>query len=170
MVERKKSSYRSGFEFARVTRGAGFGFPRGERAEGTEVFRSHALVNLGWAYRGAGDLHSAARVLVEALDRLTAMENLQGVARALEGLVAVMLDVDRVECAGELFGAAEAARRAVGAPVWTSDILSHTALEKSLQERLSLEGQLAAWKRGLVLEIDQAVALAHRTVTIISQQ
>jgi tetratricopeptide (TPR) repeat protein len=136
-------------------------------ASRTEVLRSHVLLDLGWARRGTGDLSGSVRAFQEALDRLAAMENPQGMSRVLEGLAAVMLDLDDDEVAGELFGGAEAARRAVGAPVWGVDTLSHVSLEERLRTRLGQARFTLVFERGMRLALDDIISSAHRAAAAV---
>lgn len=134
------------------------------RAGRTEILRSHCLLNFGWALRGTGALDDAAEALLEGIDRFASMGNPQGIARVLECLAAVELDRGRARSAARLFGAAEGARRSIGASVWSTDVFSHAVLDEALRASLDPDDLEAELERGIGTELDEAVALAHRAV------
>ena len=127
------------------------------RATGTEVLLSFSLIYLGRAHLALGNLNQARTVLHEALERAARMESRDPAARTLEALAGLELSVDDFERAAVLFGAAEAVRRSIGAPVWRSDLADHDRTERVLRERLGAEVYDSAYESGLSLTFDEAV-------------
>ena len=115
------------------------------------MYLSTALVNLGWVQLYLGDPRAAADRLIEVLEHLTARDDPQSRARALEALAAVAAEVGDAERAATLFAAAERARRSVGAAVWATDRVSHERTAERLRDRLDEMTYHAAVERGAAL-------------------
>jgi tetratricopeptide (TPR) repeat protein len=127
------------------------------RAAGADIFLSNALINLGWVQLGRDDLESARRWLRESASQAAARDNRESWARALEALAAVDEAAGRPEQAAVLFGAADGARRSIGAGVWATDRDSHARTATRLRARLGDAGYHTAVEHGRGLTPDEAL-------------
>ena len=82
-----------------------------------------------------------------------------GIASVLEGLAGVAAD-DQAEPAARLFGAAEALRAAIGAPLAPSERADYDRYVAATCAALGQEAFTAAWEAGRALSLDEAVAWA----------
>jgi hypothetical protein len=130
------------------------------RALGTQVLLSHALVHLGWAHLLLGDRASARPPLRDALGLAARQGDHEGMARAFEALAALTLAEGHPDRAARLFGAAEGARRAVGAALWRTDLASHQGTEGALRAALGDQAYRSASAAGAALPLPDALALA----------
>ena len=114
------------------------------RAVRTQVLLSFTLINLGWANLARGALDAARPPLQEALERAALVDSRPDIARALEALAALAMRSGDADRAARLFGAAEGARRSVGAPIWVPDRQTHQQTEEALRAALGDEAYEAA--------------------------
>jgi predicted ATPase len=129
----------------------------------TDVLLSNALVNLGWAYLGLGDIAAAGRVLTEALAAGIDLDNRESVARALEALAAAAVFRGDTEHGATLFGAAEGVRRSMGVPVWMTDRASHEQTQDRLRARLGDLTYNAVIAGGAALGVEEVLEVASRS-------
>jgi hypothetical protein len=119
-----------------------------------------ALLNAGWARLAAGEVAAAASALRQSLELTATMRNRIDAARALEGLAAVAA-VDAEPARGaQLFGAAEAVRRSIGATVWVPDRPGHDRTEGALRGALGAHTFEARFGEGITMSVQDALALA----------
>jgi tetratricopeptide (TPR) repeat protein len=111
------------------------------RTPGPHPLLSYAVLNLGWARLGLGELEGARAAFSRALSQATTGDE-QAKARALDALAAVAVH-DQPRVGAVLFGAAEQVRRAVGLGVWVTDRPRHAQTEAELRAALG-EGEFAA--------------------------
>lgn len=131
------------------------------REIGTEVLLAYSLVYLGRAHLELGEHGPARDTLDEALARTGFMESREAASRALEGLAALALAEGDAGLGARLFGAAEAARRSVGAPVWRPDEAAHERTGQELRARLGPDAFRAAYDEGLSLPFAEAIGAAR---------
>jgi predicted ATPase len=130
------------------------------RAVKAEVFLSNALINLGLARLGLGDLDSARGLLREAVKHAAAMDNTrESLARALDALAAVAVAADDLEHGATLLGAAEGVRRSIGAVLWVTDRSRHADTETRLRAKLSDSAYTEAIQRGRNLSLTEVLEL-----------
>jgi hypothetical protein len=129
------------------------------RAVKAEVFLSNALINLGWVHHWLGDVEAARARLREAVMHAAAPDNRESLGRALEALAAVAVTADDPDLAATLFGAAEGARRSIGAGVWMTDRASHDQTAAQLRTWLGDMAYAAAIDRGRRLTVEQVLEL-----------
>jgi predicted ATPase/DNA-binding SARP family transcriptional activator len=118
------------------------------------------LSYLGLAVLRQRDYAAARPLLQESLAAMWQLENKIGVVEALEGLAGVAAQTEQPARAARLFGAAEALRVAVGAPLSPAD---RTFIEPDLiAARSQLDAAVFddAWAAGATLNLDQLVSYA----------
>src|SRR5262249_34525659 len=119
-----------------------------------------------WAAHGAGD-NGAARALFQ--ESLTIHREAGGKPRIvtdLEGLAAVAVAQAQPERAARLFGAAEALREAMGAPLPPADRPEHARAVASARTALGDEAFAAAWVEGRALSMEAAITYALEQVSL----
>lgn len=126
---------------------------------GTEVLRSYGLVYLGRALLSLDRVDEAGKVLREGLRRSSELDSRDVAGRALEGLAAQALALGEGRLGAVLFGAAEAARRSIAAPVWLVDRPAHDALANGLRAALGDEDFERARSEGVGLDLPAAARL-----------
>jgi predicted ATPase len=132
------------------------------RAVKAEVFLSNALINLGLARLGLGDLDSARGLLGESVKHAAALDNTrESLARALDALAAVAVAADDLEQGATLLGAAEGVRRSIGAVLWVTDRSRHADTETRLRGRLSDSAYTEAIQRGRNLSLTEVLELTR---------
>jgi len=82
------------------------------------------------------------------------------VAAAVEGLAGVARARGEGARAARLWGAAAAARAALGAPPWPAFRPAHEASVAAARTALGEEAFAAAWEEGQALSLEQAIAAA----------
>lgn len=130
------------------------------RALGDREALAMSLENLGDVAAAAGDRAAARAHYRESLALRQAVGYQRGVTVALDGLARLALAEGRVAHAVRLFGAAERARAAVGAPL---SPLERAPLERATARARDALGDAtfaAAWAEGAALPLEAAVALA----------
>jgi predicted ATPase/class 3 adenylate cyclase len=135
------------------------------RVVGERVVLALALINLGWTRLALFDSASADVAFEEALQLLLEVKDTVGTARVLEGLAGASLVAGEPENAAVLFGAAEGARRSVGADVWIPDALSHERTENAIRHALGAERYEALWTEGTALTPEEVQPLATAAAT-----
>ncbi|MCV2491805.1 DUF4062 domain-containing protein [Geodermatophilus sp. YIM 151500] len=122
----------------------------------------YAVLNLGWARLGLGDVVAARRAFRQAVTAAGATDRVV-TARALEALAAVAVRAGDPGTGAVVFGAAEGVRRSVGVGVWVTDAATHAATETALRDALGAASFGSAVAEGLRLPLAEAVALACGT-------
>jgi predicted ATPase/class 3 adenylate cyclase len=84
----------------------------------------------------------------------------RGIASGLEGLAGVAADDDQAERAARLFGAADALREAIGAPLAPGERADYDRHLAAARAALGEGAFAAAWAEGRALPMEQAIALA----------
>jgi hypothetical protein len=110
--------------------------------------------------RAQGDYEGARALYRESLGILRPAGEQRGIARVLEGLAGLAAAEDQAERAARLFGAAEALRAAIGAPLPPGDrVRCHRGLALT-RAALGEEAFAAAWAAGRAMSLNQATAYA----------
>ena len=127
-----------------------------------------SLANLGATALNQRDYAEAARHYKESLPLLNELGDKASIAECLEGLAAAIgaWKGGRPERAARLFGAAEALREAVGAPL---SLASRPEYERNLNTARSLIHEVAfgeAWAQGRAMSLEEALALAAEEVVV----
>jgi len=111
-----------------------------------------------------GDLRGAAALFLDSLRRFHALGDRLGVTDCLVGLARVITP-ERPEPAVRLLSAAEALRKAVGAPMPPSDRAEFDRAVAQLRERLTPERFGAAWAMGQEWSLEEATQAAESVGT-----
>jgi len=121
---------------------------------------AHALLGLASAARGQGDLALAEAAIGRGLAVQRELGDRLGVAASFEALAGCWAARGEGERAAYLFGAAEALREAIGAPLPPSDRAVHGRDVAATQAVLDPPAFAAAWAQGRALTWELAVAYA----------
>jgi len=117
-----------------------------------------ALNHLGFAALGQGDYPAARAFLEESLALQLEMEHRLGIAQALEGFAGVAAQTGQPDRAARLFGAAEALRATIGAPMPPTDHTFMASFVAAARAQLDPPVFADAWAAGRTMSLDQAVA------------
>ncbi len=118
------------------------------------------LGGLGRALRRLGDLKGARACFAESLQLRLQAGDRRGVAVTLTNFAHIFQDDHRPDRAARLLGAAEAIRKAIGAPIHPNRREEYEQLLAGVRAALSEEGFATAWAAGSVLTPEQAAAVA----------
>jgi len=116
-----------------------------------------ALSELGIVALSQGDHQRAAALYRESLDLAAEQGDRLGVAKCLAGLAAGAAAQGEYALAARLFGAAEALRESIGAPMPVSDRVWYDRYVASVRASLTGEDLAAAWAHGRALSLDEAI-------------
>jgi len=119
-----------------------------------------ALGNLGLVAARRENYVAAAQFWLRSLDLSEAVGELRSVAEILEELAAVESAAGNAQRAATLFGASEAIRADIGAPVLEPDQPRLDAGHAAAAAALGDEAFTAAHEAGLHMSVEQAIALA----------
>jgi predicted ATPase len=139
--------------------------------EGLSLFRelgnksglAWVLAELGTLARLEGDYSQARALLEESLTLRQELGDKEGIASCLEGLaegVRVQGDPGR---AVRLFGAAQALRLAIGAPLPPVERAAYEQAVASVRAQLGEDAFAAAWQEGRATELSQIIEQALKT-------
>lgn len=124
---------------------------------------AYTFVNQSCVAEEQGDLTRAAQLLEEGVTLLQQLGDRWGVASALEELMAVATKQGQPRRAAQLWGAAEALREALGAPMPRVD---RVRLERHLRATRLQLGETAwstAQEEGRAMNLEKAIAFARDT-------
>jgi predicted ATPase len=127
------------------------------RAVGDKRFIAIALDSQGRLARAQGDAARAASLFKESLIMRKKMGDKQGLAEALEGLASV---AGRPEKAAQLFGATQALREAIGAPMPPVEHPDHDRAVAAARAQLGEAVFTAAWAEVQAMTVEKAIAQA----------
>jgi tetratricopeptide (TPR) repeat protein/DNA-binding CsgD family transcriptional regulator len=125
---------------------------------------AYPLDNLGDLALAEGDVEQAAQYFEQSLALLAAGVNRRGIAERLEGLAAVRAAQGDLGHAARLWGAAEALRETIGAPLPPLDGATYDRFVGAARAQADATSFAAAWEEGRALTLDQAVAAALKQV------
>ena len=119
-----------------------------------------ALGNLGLVAARRGNYVAAAQFWLRSLDLSEAVGELRSVAEILEELAAVESAAGNAQRAATLFGASQAIRADIGAPVLGPDQPRLDEAQATAAAALGEAAFTAAHEAGLRMSVEQAIALA----------
>jgi predicted ATPase len=131
-----------------------------EREIGDQQGIALSLNNLGLMAKEQGDYAAARALYEESLAIFREIGDQQGVAYNLEGLAAVVAALGQPGRAARLFGAAEALRAAIGAPLAPNEQAEYDRDVAVARAALDEAAFAAAWAQGRALSLEQAITLA----------
>ncbi len=133
------------------------------RERGDQHYIVMFLVNLGRVATRQGDYQLARVSFEEALTPLPALGDKQVIAYLLQGFAAFAAARGGAEQAARLFGAAEALRAAIGAPLPPADQAHYDRDVADTRSRLTDDAFTTSWVRGRALTLDEAIREATQT-------
>jgi tetratricopeptide (TPR) repeat protein len=107
-----------------------------------------------------GDTARAADLYREGLEVSGAAGDRELIAFCLEGSGRVAVADARMERAGTLYGAGDALRTAVGAPLPPAEQTQHTTPLEMARTALGVEAFTRAWQRGAEMTLEEAIVFA----------
>lgn len=135
------------------------------RALGDRRTTARALSGLGDIARQHGDVTRATALYEESLMLSRTVGHLLGVAESEERLARIAHDQEQPERAVWLFGAANALRTAIGAPLPRADRATDDHIITVARAALGEEGFAVAWAAGTALTPEQAIMEAVGEMT-----
>jgi len=121
-----------------------------------------ANANLGWVALGQGDHARAAALFAESLMVFRELEDQLNTAEFLEGMAGVAGAQGEGERAARLYGAAQALREIIGAPLLAVDLPRHERHVAAVRSLLDEELWEAEWEEGRTMSAEEAIAYALR--------
>lgn len=123
------------------------------------VFMVPVMMNLGRLVYEQGDIDRARSLLAEGLTLAHDLSRLE-LARALEVLVLILVELGQPKSALEFAGAAAALRAGLKAPLWPTEQERHDPACAAARQSLSAAAADAAWMDGSTRSVEQTLALA----------
>jgi tetratricopeptide (TPR) repeat protein len=133
---------------------------RSYREQQNQAGIAMVLNSLGQAYLEGEQLDEAASHFAESLQLRSTMGDMRGVAASLEGCVMLALKREESLRAAQLWGAAEALRTRLKAPLAPLEQPAYDTALATLREALGTAQFSAALTTGAALPVEAAVALA----------
>jgi predicted ATPase len=134
------------------------------RVAGDKRYVAIALNGLAKAMRALGDEARALALFIESLSLRKEMGTRRGIAESLEGLAGMAAEAEGDDReAARLFGAAEALREAIGAPVPLVERAEYDRNVATARAQLDEATFASAWAEGRAMTLEQAVATAMET-------
>ena len=140
------------------------------REQGAQADIPASLHNLGHVALARGEYARARRLFVESLALHRSLGNKAGMAESLAGVAGVlaqargagepMADRRKVLQAAHLFGAADAVREAIKAPMWPAERADYERNLAAARAQLDDGDWQASWAEGRAMPLEQAIAYA----------
>jgi len=127
------------------------------REVGTKGGSARALGELGSLARLQGDDGQARALLKESLSLFGELGDKAGIADSLEGLAEVARVQGLPGPAAQLFGAAEAVREAIGAPLPPLERTPYAQAVASVRAHVGEDAFAAAWQEGRTMPLEQVI-------------
>jgi tetratricopeptide (TPR) repeat protein len=124
---------------------------------GSRLKIAGSLVNLGSVALYQGMYQRATDRYIESLHVFEDLGYKQGIAECLEGLAGVAAGQGRPERAAQLWGAAEALRESIGAPLPPADRPGYERIVAEARGQLDETAWGVAWAAGRALTLEQAL-------------
>jgi hypothetical protein len=129
------------------------------RIAGDKRYVAIALNGLAKVMRALGEPARALALFRESLSLRKEMGTRRGIAESLEGLTAMAAETEGdYRKAARLFGAAEALRQAIGAPVPFVERADYDRNTAAVRAQLDEATFNAAWVEGRAMTMEQAIA------------
>ncbi len=138
-----------------------------QRELGDKWGMAAVLANLGEQALARSESKRATAFFRESLDLFSRLGDKAAIAECLEGLAgAVGLEEQEPIRAAELFGAAEALREVMGAPIPPSSRSRYDHNLAIARAQLDAEAWEAAWERGRSMTMEETISLALETANL----
>jgi tetratricopeptide (TPR) repeat protein len=125
---------------------------------GDKHVKGYALCELGIIAQRLGQSDRATAVLKESVGMLSGVGDRWGLTRGLEALAAVALEQQQLARAARLFGAAEAWREAMGAPIEPFERLAQQSQVDEVRAGLGTAASEKLWNEGRAMTSQETVA------------
>jgi predicted ATPase/DNA-binding CsgD family transcriptional regulator len=132
------------------------------REVGDRLSLAEALFLLGRVEAGQGDGAAAQSHFQESLTVASALGNQWAIASAVEGLAGMVAAQGELAWAARLWGAAEALRQTIGAPMPPVERASYERSVATVRAHLGEQAFTAAWAQGRTMRPEQALAAQGR--------
>ena len=126
-------------------------------------------LNLGVAHLEMGELDQAETLIKRAIERLTDLGDLDGVAESIEALAGTSAAQRRFVRAARLGGAADALRRSLGIPLTEIDRRRWEGWLAGPRRELGDDAFSGAWTEGAAMMSEQAISYALETSPLLAQ-
>jgi predicted ATPase len=136
-----------------------------KRQLGDQWGAAHSLMGLGLVARDHGDCERARALYEESLEIFRQLGDQQGIAYSLEGVAAVAGAQGQPERAARLFGAAEALREVLAAPLPPNERADYDRSVAGVRAALDEAMFAAGWAAGRALTLEQAIVLGLQAPT-----
>jgi DNA-binding CsgD family transcriptional regulator len=124
----------------------------------------YSLASLALAATLQGDYERAMQACQEALEDAQALGHKNGIAYGLEGMAEIAGAQGQAERAARLFGAAQAHRDVIGAPLPPALRAVHERVLVTVRAQLGEAVFAETWAEGRAMPLAQAIAEAGQTV------
>jgi predicted ATPase/DNA-binding SARP family transcriptional activator len=128
---------------------------------GDRRLESVALTNLGLVAQARKDFSAARSFHRRSLQLAEALGERRSIAESLEELASVAAAGGDADLAASLFGASQALRASIGAPIPAPDLARYNQAVEKARQALGDDAYEAAWERGGSASMQQAIAVAH---------
>jgi hypothetical protein len=118
---------------------------------------AHSLHGLGRILQSQGDLDAARHHLTESLTIRHGLARRLAISESLEGLAELAIEGGRAVRAARLFGAAEAIREEISAPLPPVQRAAYDRSVAAVRAALHEASFMAAWDAGRAMSLDQGV-------------
>ncbi|HEU4480708.1 MAG TPA: tetratricopeptide repeat protein, partial [Actinomycetota bacterium] len=133
------------------------------RDRGDRHGMGRVLLNLGEARFEQGDFEAAGELAKESIRLCREIGSRWDLCDLLEEMGSIVNGKGRAEDGARLYGAAEALRELLGAPLPTSEVDLYNRRLDQIRDALDARAFEAAWAEGLDMDVDDAVDLALRS-------
>jgi len=130
------------------------------RERGDRLFAAIALHDLGQVAQDQGQYDRARAIHAESLSLCRDLGSRRGIAMCLEKLAGIAGAQGQPGRAARLLGAADALRKAIGAPIGAADRRDYERLVAVVRADLTESEFALAWEQGRVMTLEQAIACA----------
>jgi tetratricopeptide (TPR) repeat protein len=115
------------------------------------------LHNQGYVLSWRGDQAGALALFRKALAMQQELDNQAGIAECLAGIAGVLARQGHFDCAGKLFGAAEALGEAAGVVLWPANRMEYERSLAFLRNSTGEETLKTAWEQGRRQPVGQSI-------------
>lgn len=105
-----------------------------------------------------GNLEAAYALYEENLEKATRINSKLNITVCLEGMAGILVRQGEPERAVRLWGAAEALREVIAAPIWSVERASYERLVAAARNLLGAKAFTAAWAEGRTMQPEQVLA------------
>ena len=131
------------------------------------------MYSLGWVAFDQGDYPAAKALFEESLEIVSELGDKEFMASDLEALAGVISVQGNPAWAAQLWGAAEALRKTIDAPIAPVNRATYESLVAAARMQVSVDSFREYWEEGRNMPLDQVLTLVERegmpTITAVGQ-